>query len=74
MQIFHIKSNNSRFFIPILSMLFVLFCVPDLDAQTDFKVVLDAGHGGKDPGKHSGNYYEKDIALNIVLLLGKTRK
>ncbi len=40
-------------------------------SQEKFKVVLDAGHGGKDPGKHTGKYNEKGIALNIVLLLGE---
>lgn len=36
-----------------------------------FVVVLDAGHGGKDPGKVSHGYNEKDIALKIVLEIGK---
>ena len=37
-----------------------------------FVVVLDAGHGGKDPGRPTKyGYKEKDIALNIVLKLGK---
>lgn len=37
-----------------------------------FIVVLDAGHGGKDPGKPSKyGYKEKDIALKIVLAVGK---
>lgn len=40
--------------------------------QEPFKVVLDAGHGGKDPGKPSKEgYKESDIALKIVLALGK---
>jgi N-acetylmuramoyl-L-alanine amidase len=35
-------------------------------------IIIDAGHGGKDPGcvAHSG-VYEKDIALDIALKLGK---
>lgn len=35
-----------------------------------FVVVLDAGHGGQDPGNRGNGYYEKDIALNIVLNIG----
>ncbi|MGI9531040.1 N-acetylmuramoyl-L-alanine amidase family protein [Lutimonas sp.] len=40
-------------------------------AQESFVVVLDAGHGGKDPGKATKNIHEKDIALSVVLKLGK---
>lgn len=36
-----------------------------------FIVVLDAGHGGHDPGNLGNGYKEKDIALNIVLEMGK---
>ena len=44
-------------------------------AQTNIKpfvVVLDAGHGGKDPGRPTNfGYKEKDIALDIVLKVGE---
>ncbi|MBT8305682.1 MAG: N-acetylmuramoyl-L-alanine amidase [Maribacter sp.] len=36
-----------------------------------FVVVLDAGHGGHDPGNLGNGYLEKNIALNIVLNVGK---
>ena len=41
-------------------------------SQNDkFIVVIDAGHGGKDPGGVANGYREKDVALNVSLLLGK---
>lgn len=36
-----------------------------------FVVVLDAGHGGRDPGNLGNGYKEKDIALKVVLAVGK---
>ncbi|MEO0527665.1 MAG: N-acetylmuramoyl-L-alanine amidase, partial [Bacteroidota bacterium] len=36
-----------------------------------FIVVLDAGHGGHDPGNLGNGYLEKNIALNIVLKVGE---
>lgn len=52
--------------------IFSFFCLVCslVSAQNKFKVVLDAGHGGKDPGKVHGKVFEKDIALKIVLLVG----
>ncbi len=39
-------------------------------AREKFVVVLDAGHGGDDPGNRGNGYFEKDIALSIVLKIG----
>jgi len=35
-------------------------------------VVIDAGHGGKDPGCHGASAHEKDVCLAMALELGKS--
>ena len=32
----------------------------------NYKVVVDAGHGGNDPGAINGNIYEKDFTLEVA--------
>ncbi|WP_340077547.1 N-acetylmuramoyl-L-alanine amidase [Leptobacterium sp. I13] len=56
----------------LLFSLFVLYGYAPLDPpkKKKFKVVLDAGHGGHDPGNVGNGYKEKDIALKIVLAIG----
>ena len=54
-----------------ISVLCIFIFVVNVSGQENFTVVLDAGHGGKDPGRPAKNYSEKDIALSIVLNLGK---
>ena len=59
---------------------FVL-CSINIDAQNKTvesprlkTVVIDAGHGGKDPGCHGGVANEKDVCLSMALKLGKLIK
>ena len=55
-------------------ILFVfIICCGSVFAQGDskFKVVLDAGHGGKDPGATYHGLLEKEIALDVTLKIGK---
>ncbi len=49
--------------------------VGSLKAQRgQFTVVIDAGHGGKDPGAMAHGYKEKDIALAVALKTGSKIK
>lgn len=43
-------------------------------AYTIKTVVIDAGHGGKDPGCHGSFAHEKNVCLSIALELGKKIK
>ncbi|MBU2650331.1 MAG: N-acetylmuramoyl-L-alanine amidase [Bacteroidetes bacterium] len=58
-------------------LLFGIFCMLLIAFNTGYsqqklrKVVIDAGHGGKDPGAVGKNNYEKNIALSIALKTGK---
>lgn len=58
-----------RVLVLILSIL--IGSAGSLMAQTDFTVVLDAGHGGKDPGTTQGSLKEKNITLDITRRLGR---
>ena len=63
--------NLKHFF---FMMLLISLCAVPATAQKDgktFKVVIDAGHGGKDPGCLGSYSKEKDVVLDVALKSGK---
>ena len=66
-------SNNIYIFFKILLCFFIITSLSSqqIKNQEKFIVVIDAGHGGKDPGNTGNGYLEKEIVLNISLQLGK---
>tara|TARA_R110001583_G_scaffold10417_4_gene47844 strand:+ start:12331 stop:13422 length:1092 start_codon:yes stop_codon:yes gene_type:complete len=62
--------------VSVFLMLFILCSISFLSIgqNSDYKIntiVIDAGHGGKDPGAVGKHSYEKDIALSISLKTGE---
>lgn len=74
--------KNKKSFTIILSAFFVfpsIFASAQTPAFTPpptpvkpFTIVIDAGHGGKDGSTHGVFSKEKDVALQVALLLGQT--
>ncbi len=63
-----------RIFLFFGILLFLLTNSRELIAQVDnkvTKVIIDAGHGGKDPGALGHKSKEKNIALSVALKAGK---
>lgn len=72
MRILKFTKNN------IKNLTFIFFIgitfftgIKRVTAQKKYVVVLDAGHGGKDPGNLGNGYREKNIALRVALDVGK---
>ncbi|QTE22634.1 N-acetylmuramoyl-L-alanine amidase family protein [Polaribacter cellanae] len=70
----HKKINKKKNLFLLFLLLFFLSGINILVAQKKYTVVLDAGHGGKDPGNLGNGYKEKNIALKVALLVGKKLK
>ncbi len=66
--------NFQWFFIVFCVLLFLPVAVYCQNAENGYKlktVVIDAGHGGKDPGSPGKHVTEKEIALALALKAGK---
>ena len=58
----------------VILLIFSIYQGNSQDIRGLGTVVIDAGHGGKDPGTVVGKAREKDIVLDIALRLGKSIK
>lgn len=74
LQMFHkFNTKTKAMQVFVLSFLFILITLTSYAQESIYTIVLDAGHGGHDPGNIGyKKYIEKDIALKIVLEVGKT--
>lgn len=62
------------FMIRIVALFIAVFTLVQLAAQRPITlntVVIDAGHGGRDPGAIGSKIKEKDVTLSVALKLGK---
>lgn len=55
----------------LAALLLTLFSYATYSQSSPFKVTLDAGHGGHDSGASYNGHIEKNIALAVVLKVGK---
>jgi len=62
----------SRLINAILLIIFLFFSLNIFSQSSrNFVIILDAGHGGKDPGNSYNGFVEKDIALKTTLKVQK---
>jgi len=70
-----LKVKNTKYYlllIPLFTGLYAFKLKYILPTPGVIKtIVIDAGHGGKDPGCNGVSHKEKDISLNVALKLGK---
>ena len=66
----YVKLYNTVLLIIIISLIISPLSGKNKETKGLETVVIDAGHGGKDPGTMVGNFREKDIVLAIALRVG----
>lgn len=73
-------TGQIRQILPLIGTLTIVYLCAwqsTLNAQSPdmgYTVVIDAGHGGKDPGCSGKSSKEKEICLNVALMLGEKIK
>ena len=55
-------------------LLLINYSIFSQSIDSNFTLVIDPGHGGKDPGNTGNGYLEKKIALSIGLKIGERLK
>jgi len=71
------KNINKWFILLIVLGVNTSFSFPEIDVFTMNQIktiVLDPGHGGKDPGTSGTNSKEKDVSLEVVLKIEQLLK
>ena len=64
--------NFCRYF--LIFLLIINYTLFSQSIDSNFTLVIDPGHGGKDPGNTGNGYLEKKIALSIGLKIGERLK
>ena len=64
-------NTKAKIFFAFLCIFFFLMHSSAVFSQKKYVVVIDAGHGGKDPGNLGNSFREKNIALKVALNIGK---
>lgn len=63
--------NIKKWFLLLLCLTFFNAVSFGQTQEKKFKLVIDAGHGGEDPGCKGRKSMEKNVTLNVALKLGK---
>lgn len=67
----HKFSTTTKIFFFFVCLFLLSLQFNSVFAQKKYTIVLDAGHGGRDPGNLGNGFVEKKIALKVTLLVGK---
>lgn len=77
-MIYFKQARHAKVILGFIALLFLPFTTKAQDDElalgTIRTVVIDAGHGGKDPGCHGSFAHEKHVCLDMALMLGEKIK